>query len=117
MPYSDPEKRKAAQRRWYQRNRVKIAQKTKELRREKNTYARERRGELTAWVRSLKDKPCQDCGDQFPPCCMDFDHVRGEKITTVTRLINFGYSREAILAEIAKCDLVCANCHRIRHFA
>lgn len=65
-----------------------------------------------AWVNSFKTGPCVDCLMIFPPCCMDFDHVRGSKFKGVGQLL--GYSRERILREIAKCDLVCACCHRIR---
>ena len=46
---------------------------------------------------------------------MDFDHRDGTtKVSSVTRLIN--RSIEVLLAEVAKCDIVCANCHRIRTF-
>lgn len=56
---------------------------------------------------------CADCGGKYPPCVYHFDHVpeRGPK------LFNLGsgdYSLEAVQAEIAKCDIVCANCHAIR---
>jgi hypothetical protein len=47
---------------------------------------------------------------------MDFDHVRGEKLFDVSRMVGPGLSLELIKAEIAKCDVVCANCHRIRTF-
>lgn len=60
----------------------------------------------------MKSGQCQDCGQTFPPVCMDFDHVRGVKRQGLSRL--HGYSAEAILAEVSKCDLVCANCHRKR---
>lgn len=73
---------------------------------------RQRQLERHLAVRRLKDAPCADCGGRFPPYCMDFDHVRGEKRANVAQLMC--YSLKAILAEIAKCDLVCANCHRIR---
>ena len=68
--------------------------------------SRERR---RAWKAGLKSGPCTDCGNAFPPECMDFDHVRGEKVQGVSCM-----SGIAALAEIEKCDLVCANCHRIR---
>lgn len=56
-----------------------------------------------------------DCGQKFPPCAMDFDHRAGEtKIADIARLINNTVPWEKIEAEMAKCDLVCANCHRIR---
>lgn len=68
--------------------------------------------ERQAWLDSLKSKPCMDCGNTFPPECMDFDHRPGEE-----KLFNIraGYMNSALLNdEIAKCDLICANCHRIR---
>jgi hypothetical protein len=57
---------------------------------------------------------CADCGGKFPPCCMDFDHVpeRGPKLFNLSG--NNDYSLERVRAEIEKCDIVCANCHRIR---
>lgn len=59
-----------------------------------------------------KAKPCADCGGHFPPCAMDFDHVRGEKSFGIGACSRRNF--DAVLAEIAKCDVVCANCHRIR---
>lgn len=57
-----------------------------------------------------KSVPCADCGENFHYCQMDFDHVRGEKLDCVSRL----KSRNTLLTEIEKCDVVCANCHRKR---
>lgn len=60
-----------------------------------------------------KSKPCMDCEKTFPPECMDFDHRPGEQ-----KLFGIGMGRtrawENLQREIAKCDLVCANCHRVR---
>jgi hypothetical protein len=53
-----------------------------------------------------------DCGHTFPPECMDWDHVRGKKRYMVSS--SPLPSRATYLSEIAKCDLVCSNCHRIR---
>ncbi len=61
---------------------------------------------------SLKNKPCADCGGTFPSYVMDFDHVRGRKETNVSGMI--GCKMERLLGEVSKCDVVCANCHRIR---
>lgn len=61
-----------------------------------------------------KSKPCSDCGKSFHPVAMDFDHVLGEKRYEVASMISAGCSLEALKAEIAKCELVCACCHRIR---
>jgi hypothetical protein len=62
----------------------------------------------------LRDVPCADCGGRFSPCSMDFDlRDPREKISGVPALIGrAGDGR--ILAEVAKCDIVCANCHRTR---
>jgi hypothetical protein len=68
------------------------------------------------WIDSLKEGvPCQDCGDQYPPFVMEYDHVRGIKRHNIGKMAN--HKRERVLAEIAKCDLVCCVCHRIRSHA
>jgi hypothetical protein len=67
-------------------------------------------------LNKLRDVPCSDCGQRFPPCAMDFDHRDpATKSQGVTRMVGrAGIDR--ILAEAAKCDIVCANCHRARTF-
>ena len=70
---------------------------------------------LKNWMIELKSKPCQDCNTKFSVCCMDFDHRIGEKKTyNIGSMFAHHYSRELIEKELKKCDLVCANCHRIR---
>lgn len=69
---------------------------------------------VRAEIRRLKSEPCVDCGGKFPPCVMDFDHVRGEKCMNISAMSSTSTSLRKVLAEIAKCDLVCANCHRLR---
>ncbi len=64
------------------------------------------------WVNVLKKAPCTDCGQTLPPVAMDFDHVRGKKISGIAQM--WSWSREKVLVELAKCELVCANCHRER---
>lgn len=77
-----------------------------------------RRKELAAdrraQIETLKDVPCADCGHRFPPVCMDFDHIAGEKINSISEMFHRACSWESIEAEIAKCEVVCSNCHRIR---
>lgn len=60
----------------------------------------------------LKSQPCFDCGRSFPIECMDFDH-RPDEVKIHSPQKFFG-NMEKFLAELAKCDLVCACCHRIR---
>lgn len=53
-----------------------------------------------------------DCGGRFPPECMEFDHVRGEKKFTIGS--HFHRKLEDLMDEAEKCDIVCSNCHRVR---
>lgn len=64
-------------------------------------------------VIAAKARPCTDCGGSFPYWVMDLDHVpeRGEK---AFNLSDPGRSAEEVQLELAKCDPVCANCHRER---
>lgn len=72
----------------------------------------------TAWLRSLKEgKPCSDCGGLFPYQVMQWDHRPGFKKLGEISVDFWGRTRDEVLAEIAKCDLVCANCHAVRTFA
>jgi hypothetical protein len=77
---------------------------------------RERRREVVRWHRELKEsQPCADCGGFFHHAAMSWDHLPGsEKISEVSHLTRF--SRKAVLAEIAKCELVCLNCHAVRSY-
>ena len=58
----------------------------------------------------LRDHPCTDCGEG-DLVVLQFDHCRGDKEFDVTYMMSIGRSLRAIQAEIAKCDVVCANCH------
>lgn len=78
--------------------------------------SRQRRVRLREIVDLAKMKPCADCGREYPPCAMDLDQVRGEKKGSVGYMVSHNFSEETILDEIAKCDVRCAVCHRIRHF-
>ena len=69
---------------------------------------------LASYIRKLKENsPCLDCGEYYPYYVMDFDHVRGKKHKNVMELIPT-LSKKKIDQEIAKCEIVCSNCHRIR---
>lgn len=72
------------------------------------------RAKTKAYIDSVKAAPCTDCRQSFPPVCMDFDHTGSSKIKSIARMYSSGYNLRLIQEEIAKCELVCANCHRIR---
>lgn len=92
---------------WYRNNSVVHKKNVTKSRKERVAFNR-------AIIRSLKDFPCVDCGIKYPYYVMDFDHKRGIKLAHLSSLA--ANSIEKILEEIAKCDLVCANCHRIRTY-
>lgn len=71
--------------------------------------------EIRAYIRAQKDVPCQDCGLKYPYYVMDFDHRPDEeKLYNLAEMARQKFSLEKIKQEIAKCDIVCSNCHRIR---
>lgn len=57
-------------------------------------------------------RPCYDCGGMFSLAAMEWDHARGVKGFNIATGLN--RPLEEVVDEIAKCDLVCANCHRVR---
>ena len=61
----------------------------------------------------LASKACIDCGNDNP-IVLEFDHVRGSKRFDVSTMARGGFSWRRVLEEIAKCEIRCANCHRIR---
>lgn len=60
------------------------------------------------------EKGCTDCGYNAHPAALEFDHLPGtEKKFNIGEKIG-SYNRQKLWEEIAKCDVVCANCHNIR---
>jgi hypothetical protein len=90
---------------YYVRNREKHKQDVKPYR---AAYLRRNR-ELV--LDHLSTHPCVDCGEQ-DIVVLDFDHVRGRKSRDVSKMAVHGVNPEKLLAEIAKCDVRCVNCHR-----
>lgn len=81
----------------------------------KNRDRRNQRKQAYDKINDLKKGPCVDCGVSYPPCVMDYDHVRGTKFKNIAKMIGRNSMAE-VLKEIEKCDLVCSNCHRIRTY-
>jgi hypothetical protein len=77
-------------------------------------HNRRQRQQAAAFYLELKrGKPCADCGQVFHSAAMQWDHPPGvEKVADVAEL--YRGSRARVLKEIAKCELVCANCHAVR---
>jgi hypothetical protein len=85
--------------------------------REKSIKASYERVKLTRirnsnYIQEYKlNHPCIDCGFSDPRA-LDFDHVRGEKSANIS-ILAYSASLEKLQEEIDKCDIRCANCHRI----
>lgn len=74
-----------------------------------------RRQQFRTLLQKLKhNKKCLDCKKRHPHWRLDYDHVRGKKAFSLGVAVKLGYGMERIMAEIAKCELVCSNCHRDR---
>lgn len=113
---SRPESSSQAERsaRWRQNNPEKAAKASRDWQARNRGYVQPAQRERRRVSDEAKSVPCADCHQTFPIICMDFDHVRGEKIGNVADMVKSNKPLALIVAEIAKCDVVCANCHRIR---
>lgn len=76
--------------------------------------AEKRKSELRDWFCDLKDSlSCEICGEDRS-VCLDFHHT-GQKDKNVSEMVRDGYGRQRIKDEIEKCEVLCANCHRVEH--
>lgn len=85
----------------------------------KRSYLDRNKRRVSEFSRIIKEKkavPCMDCGQQYPHYVMDFDHRDPSVKEFTIGMINRISSVKRLLAEIAKCDVVCSNCHRIRTY-
>ena len=96
-------------REYYYRN------KERELARIRQNTARKRK-ELREWFVEYKSKlVCLKCNES-DWTCLDFHHVDSKtKSMTISLMVGRQHSKENIMAEIAKCVVLCANCHRKVH--
>jgi hypothetical protein len=83
---------------------------------EAGVYAAEHRAPRRAQINAIKvSVGCADCGYREHPAALDFDHLPG-----YTKLFGIGNNPDrswvSLEAEMAKCEVVCANCHRVRTF-
>lgn len=106
MPYKDIEQQRKAQREYARRNK------------EKNySYSQVYKKELRVWFEGIKQTlKCGTCGENHP-ACLDFHHKdEKDKYGSVAQMVSAGYCKEKVLAEIAKCSILCSNCHRKYHY-
>lgn len=107
MAYKDPNSQKMASARHYRANKLAYLERNKRYRKEIGNYLN----------RIKEEQPCADCKTNYPYYVMDFDHVDGAaKEGLVSYFCKTGRIG-AMKREILKCEVVCANCHRLRTHA
>lgn len=107
MVIRDPVHRKAVDHAYY------LTRKASQIRR-----VRDHRSMIRKWFAEYKQTlRCVTCGCSDPRV-LEFHHrVHSEKKYTVSKMINQGnFPAASILKEAAKCDVLCANCHRRLHW-
>lgn len=109
MAYKNKEDQKAYYKEWYAKNREKVLDRMK-------PYNKERRKTIEAWFRNYKETlSCEFCGEDSSEC-LDFHHKDPtDKRFTIGCYSMMGVSIDTLQQEIAKCIILCANCHRKLH--
>ena len=108
--------------RWQQRNREAFNKLWRDWYRKnaqrKISWQKRRRDEIRQWWRELKGtKSCLQCGESAPECLHFHHRDPSEKEVDLAKIASSGqWSKERILGEVAKCDVLCANCHLKYHW-
>ena len=105
MPFKDPQAKKAYLERFYAEHKHEIV-----------AAALARKATVKQKIREHKEAAgCADCKGKFPYYVLDLDHREGEqKVAEISRMVRSTKMWPLIEEEMKKCDVVCANCHRIR---
>lgn len=106
MPYKNIEDAKACRRRFYHKNKKQMCKRSA-------LFRIQAKARNKTFVKDyLLTHPCVDCG--FTDIrALDFDHIKDVKINHISKMVNSCYSLDIIKKEIEKCQVRCANCHRI----
>jgi hypothetical protein len=106
MPYKDPEKRRESWRRYYNRNKKRLS-----------NIGQKRKKKIREWLRNYKKSlKCQRCPETHP-ACLEFHHKdTDKKEQEINNMVKNGCSISKIKEEIAKCDVLCSNCHKKLHY-
>ena len=106
--YNSKEKQKVYWKKWYLKN------KARHIANNANLTAKliERNKK---WVNEKKAVPCKDCGIQYQPWIMQFDHLNNKE-ENVSVMVRNAVSIKKLEIEISKCEVVCANCHANRTY-
>lgn len=104
MPHKDPMRAREWRRNWWKT--------ATESRRKQNAATRRRREKINAFLREHKMVAgCADCGCRAHHAALEFHHEGAKDIN-----LSFAKSIGQARTEMAKCIVLCANCHRVRHW-
>lgn len=109
---------KTYRRKYYRKHRERLKAKNRQWKRENDAKRKQgTRERLIRHIRYVTEylllHPCIDCGESDVRF-LDFDHVRGIKTLSVAAMLS-RFKLPTLIAEIAKCEVRCIKCHRIRH--
>lgn len=79
----------------------------------KRQYGTQKVRDKKRLVELAKDQPCVVCRQRFPLVAMDLDHVKGCKRFNASSAWRWA-AKERLVVELAKCEPICSNCHRVR---
>ena len=105
MPYKDSKKQKKAQHESYLRNKEKYRKKRKQRRKERRDFLNKYKA----------DRGCLLCNEKRAPCLIFHHRDPSKKKYGINIIATHLYSDKIIIEELAKCDVICANCHRALH--
>lgn len=107
VPYSDPD----YQRKWREVNKERLAAARKE---KYHSFFKSRRLRRAYWINKFKiASGCTLCGYDKSAVALDFDHLDPkEKSYNISHRLDRA-TLKSLIAEIRKCRVLCANCHRI----
>lgn len=106
MPHKDPEAARAWRRDWWARS--------PDMRDKQNARSRAMKAKINEMLRQHKVAAgCADCGYRAHHAALEFHHVGDDKE------INLSFAKSVAQAEreMEKCEVLCSNCHRIRHWS
>tara|TARA_B100000780_G_scaffold279102_1_gene255585 strand:- start:656 stop:1132 length:477 start_codon:yes stop_codon:yes gene_type:complete len=106
MAYKDKKDQALNSKKHYEANKKKIKARSKS----RNTTQRDKNREYIK--QHKRENPCIDCGEKNI-VLLECDHVRGDKFKCVSDMVKGAYSLASIKKEVEKCDVRCANCHRL----
>jgi len=107
VPQKDPAKKRADWRRWYEKNKATHIARVR-------AADDKHQDRLREYLKEYKSKGCSRCPMKHP-AAIDFHHVDGDKEISIGNVVKARWSIARLEKEIAKCILLCANCHRILH--